>query len=86
MNADTGLRKKTTILFPPDLYERLTAIADQRHSTVSQLVREACRAQYFVAARTDRLAVVEELASMKLPVGTPQEMELESVTEVESLS
>jgi len=86
MDRHADLTKKTTILFPPDLHERLTAIAEQRRSSVSQLVREACRAQYSISTRTDRLAMVEELASMNLPVGTPEEMERESVAEVESFT
>lgn len=79
------LTKKTTILFSQDLYERLAKLAKQRHSSVGQLVREACRAQYFISTRKQRLAVVEELASLRLPVGTPEEMERESIAFVEAL-
>ena len=73
------LSKKTTILFPPDLYQRLASLADQRHSSVGELVREACRAQYSLTSRADRHALVDRLGALRLPVGTVEEMERESV-------
>lgn len=76
------LTKKTTILFPPDLYQRLASLADQRHSSVGELVREACRAQYSLTSRADRLALVDRLGALSLPVGTVEEMERESVPAV----
>ncbi len=82
---DTQVTKKSTILFPPDLWDSLSVIADQRKSSVGQLVRDACRAQYSISTRSERLALVHELASLDLPVGTPEEMERESVAEVEPL-
>ena len=80
------LTKKTTILFSPGMYNRLTRIAEQRHSSVGELVREACRAQYGLSTRAERLAIVDELACLSLPVGSPEEMERESVPAVEPLS
>ena len=82
---DTGLTKKTTILFPPDLYSRLTGIAAQRHSSVGELVREACRTQYSKPTKAEMLALIDELEDLNLPVGSPQEMEQESVAAVEPL-
>ena len=79
------LTKKTTILFPPDLYNRLSALAEHRHSSVGELVREACRVQYFLSNRVDRLAIVEQMAMMNLPVGTVEEMENESIPAIEPL-
>ena len=76
------LTKKTTILFPPDLYQRLASLADQRHSSVGELVREACRVQYSLTSRADRLALVDRLGALSLPVGTVEEMERESVLAV----
>ena len=76
------LSKKTTILFPPDLYQRLASLADQRHSSVGELVREACRAQYSLTSRADRLALVDRLGALSLPVGTVDEMERESIPAV----
>ena len=83
--GESGLTKKTTILFTPDLFDRLAKLASQRHSSVGELVREACRAQYFLSKRAERLAFVDELASLSLPVGTPREMELESTPAPEPL-
>ena len=80
------LSKKTTILFPPQLYQRLASLADQRHTSVGELVREACRAQYSLTSRADRLALVERLGALTLPVGTVEEMERESVPAVGPLA
>ena len=79
------LTKKTTILFPPDLYNRLAQLARQRGLSVGELVREACRAQYSLSTASERLALVERLARFSLPVGTPEEMERESVAAVDSM-
>ena len=80
MDPYMELSKKTTILFPPDLYQRLASLADQRHSSVGELVRAACRAQYSLSSRADRLALVDRLGALSLPVGTVEEMERESVS------
>ena len=85
MALETSLTKKTTVLFSPDLYDRLAGLAEQRHSSVGELVRNACRAQYFLASNAERLAAVDALASLSLPVGTPEEMKRESVPAVEPL-
>ncbi len=80
------LSKKTTLLFPPDLYQDLERLARRRRTSVGELVRDACRAQYGIASREARLAAVREMAKMNLPVGTLEEMERESVPPVEPLS
>ena len=77
--------KKTTILFPPDLYDQLAALARARSSSVGELVADACRRQYFLNTREERRAAVAGLAALHLPVGTTEEMELESVPPAESL-
>lgn len=79
------LTKKTTILFPPDLYDRLASLAERRHSSVGELVREACRVQYSLVSPSGRLSLVDQLGALQLPVGTPEEMERESVGPVERL-
>ncbi len=78
------LSKKTTILFPPDLYARLARLARQDRTSVGELVRNACVQQYGVRPAADRSALVRELASLRLPVGTPEEMESESVPPAEA--
>ncbi len=77
------LVKKTTILFPPDLYQQLATLARDRRSSVGELVRTACRAQYGLANRQERLSAVAELAGMALPVGSARQMERESVPKAE---
>ena len=79
------LVKKTTILFPPDLYGQLAQVARQRKTNVGELVREACLAQYSLASREDRLAMVSQLAGLSLPVGTPDELKRESVPAIDAL-
>jgi len=80
-----GLTKKTTILFPPDLHARLVHLARQRRTSLGELVRVACERQYGLASREERLAAVRDLASLNLPVGTPEEMARESVPTPEEL-
>ncbi len=73
------LTKKTTILFPPDLHERLSRLAQHQGTSLGNLVRKACEIQYgFVSAET-RLEAVRQLAAMSLPVGDPGAMKCESV-------
>ena len=79
------LVKKTTILFPPDLYDQLARLAKQRDSSVGELVRSACRLQYSLVSKNMRMAAVREMAAMSSPVGTPEEMERESLPAVEPL-
>ncbi len=77
------LTKKTTILFNTELYDDLSNLARQRKLSVGELIREACRSQYFHKTRQERLAIVKRMATMNLPVGTPEEMERESVPQAE---
>lgn len=73
------LSKKTTILFPPDLHERLTRQAERERTSLGELVRRACRAEYGFASREERRRAVEKLLSLELPVGDPAEMKRQSV-------
>jgi hypothetical protein len=77
------LSKKTTILFPPDLHDRLVKLASERGVSLGCLVREACVAQYGHVSSEERLAAAEELSSLSLPVGEVHEMKRESVPEPE---
>jgi hypothetical protein len=85
MEVDMELSKKTTLLFPPDLYRDLTRLARQRQVSVGELVRRACEAQYGIVSRESRLAAVKELEAMSLPVGDPKQLERESVPDPEDL-
>lgn len=73
------LSHKTTILLPPELHRRLTALARERRQSLGRLVREACERQYGLADPQDRLAAVEALAALDLPVGPVDRMIRESV-------
>ncbi len=79
------LTKKTTILFPPDLHERLSRLAEERGRSLGDLVREACVTQYGIVDPEVRLRAVEELATLRLPVGDAEAMERESVPEASCL-
>ncbi len=80
------LSKKTTILFSPELHARLVRIARQRGTSLGELVRTACRRQYGIVSRKERLAAVRELAALYLPVGSPCDMKKESVPDPEDLA
>ncbi len=83
--TDMELSKKTTILLSPELHERLSRLAELRGTSLGALVREACEEQYGLRPPEERLAAVEELAELDLPVGTPEEMERESVPDPDDL-
>lgn len=77
------LELKTTILLSRDYHKYLTGLAKQRGVSLGRLIREACEARYGSVSREDRLRAVRELCKLNLPVGTPEEMERESVPEPE---
>lgn len=79
------LSKKTTILFPPELFDQLTRVAEQRRTSIGDLVRTACRERYCLPDKAERLRLVGELGSLDLPVGTPGEMKRQSVPRVKPL-
>ncbi len=79
------LSKKTTILFPPDLHERLAALAQQRNSSIGELVRTACSEYYGITSKDDRLEAVKRLTELSLPVASVQEMKLQSVVSASEL-
>jgi len=73
------LTKKTTILLRPELHRRLTRLAEQRHTSVGDLIRTACERQYGLAGSEERMEAARALAALDLPVGSPEEMKWESV-------
>jgi len=73
------LSKKTTILCSPETRQRLTRLAERRGTSLGELVREACVAQYGLVDTDARLEAAAALAALSLPVGTPQAMRAESV-------
>jgi predicted DNA-binding protein len=85
MEVDMELSKKTTILFTPDLHERLARLAALRGVSLGALVREACEEHYGLRPTEDRLTAVDDLEAMELPVGTPEELERQAVPEPDDL-
>ena len=85
MEVHMELTKKTTILFPPDLHERLSRLAEQQGTSLGDLVRKACEIQYGLVSTEMRLEAVRQLAAMSLPVGDPGAMKRESVPRAEDL-
>jgi hypothetical protein len=81
-----GLTHKTTILLSPALHRQLTQLAEERGQSLGELVRQACERQYGPADRDGRLAAVEALAALRLPVGPVEEMIAESVPEPQDLT
>ena len=85
MDMET-ITKKTTILFPPSLHRRLTQLAEQKGTSLGELVRSACEREYGVAPAGERLAAVRRMAELALPVASVRQMKRESVAEAESLA
>jgi hypothetical protein len=85
LEAEMKRTKKTTILFPPDLHERLSRLAEQEGTSLGDLVRKACEIQYGLLSAETRLEAVRQLAAMSLPVGEPGAMKREAVPRAEDL-
>ena len=79
------LSKKTTILFPPDLHERLKRLAKIRGVSIGELVRSACEAQYRLVPSGERHALVLELAAMELPVSDTRTMKKQAAPDPRKL-
>lgn len=79
------LSKKTTILLTPGQHAHLTRIAKERGVSLGELVRRACAAQFGIVSTEDRMAAVEELRTLELPVSDPDRMKRESVPEPKEL-
>ncbi len=73
-----ALNRKTTIRLSEALHRQLTRLARERGQSLADLVREACERQYGLVDRESRLAAVEAVAAMRLPVGPVEQMIAES--------
>jgi hypothetical protein len=82
---DEELTKKTTILFPLAMHQRLCRLAAARGVSLGELVRTACIRQYGIATSEERLEAVRALAALGLPVAEPDEMKQQAVPSAESL-
>jgi predicted DNA-binding protein len=79
------LTHKTTVLLSERLHRQLSQLAAERGQSMGELVRQACERQYGMADVNARLAAVEALRSMRLPVGPVEQMIAESVAEPQDL-
>ncbi len=80
------LSKKTTVLFPPDLHDRLSRLAAQKGTSLGDLVRAACERQYRLTSREEKLAAVRNLAVLKLPAASPRKMKRQAVPSPEEIA
>jgi hypothetical protein len=73
--------KKTTILFSPSLHALLEKLAEERQTSIGELVRTACERQYRTTGPTveEKLAALRRISALKLPVSDVATMKRESV-------
>lgn len=83
---DMELTKKTTILFPPELHDRLARLAAQRRTSLGDLVRSACEREYGASSREEKIAAVRRIVALKLPASNVSRMKRESVSSPEDLA
>jgi predicted transcriptional regulator len=80
-----SLSHKTTILLSEPLHRQLTQLALERGQSLGELVRRACEQQYGLTDQEARLAAVDALEAMRLPVGPVEEMIAESIEDARDL-
>ena len=73
------LSKRVQVLFSPDQFACLHAIADARGESMGALIRKAVESTYLRQERQMRLAAVDQMAALQLPVGDWEQLERESV-------
>jgi hypothetical protein len=78
--------KKATILFSRELYRRMTQIAEQRGTSLSDLVRRACEREYGRTPREEKIAAIRRMSQLGLPVADVRHMKRESVLAPERLA
>ena len=79
------LSKKTTILLSPRLFNTLKSLSKSKNSSIGELIRSACEAQYSLGTESDAHAAVDQLSALALPVDSPGAMKAESVLRPEDL-
>ena len=71
--------ERIQVLVAPEQLARLRALGYRQRRSVGSLIREAVETVYFAQDVDRRLAAVERLAGMNLPVSDWEQMERESV-------
>lgn len=79
------LSKKTTILLSEEMHRRLAQLARQRRTSLGGLIRDAVATCYGLHDPQSRIAAVEELAALDLPVDDVERLVEESVPEPQEL-
>jgi len=81
------INKKTTILFSPSLHSLLAKLAEERRTSIGDLVRTACERQYRASGPTveEKLAALRHMSTLNLPVSDVATMKRESVPSAEEL-
>ncbi len=59
--------RRAQILMDPEEYDELARIAEAKKVSVAELIRAAVRTVY-LRSRDDRMAAVERIAAMELPI------------------
>lgn len=78
-----ALTTRVQVLFEPSQVTRLQAIAEAEGRSLGALVRDAVDRVYLSGDRAARLAAVERMAAMSLPVADWEQMERESTDRYE---
>ena len=73
------LSARVQVLFEPAQVARLQAIAEREGRSVGALIREAVERTYLDRDRAERVAAVDQMARLSLPVADWEQMERESV-------
>ena len=73
-----ALTARVQVLFDPSQVARLQTIAESEGRSVGALIRDAVERTYLDGDRSDRLAAVERMAALSLPVADWEQMERES--------
>lgn len=62
-----AITRRTQLLMSPAEYERLSALARQKTTSVAHLIRTAVREKYLAPEPSDRAALVDSILRMGLP-------------------
>jgi hypothetical protein len=71
--------KRIQVLVSPEQHTRLQAIAQTQGESVGALVRKAVEEVYLRPEQQERMAAVQQMAALALPVADWEQMERESV-------
>lgn len=72
------LTKRVQVLLSPEQWSRLQAIAHAQRRSLGALVRKAVEEVYLQPEECGKLAAVERMAALRLPVADWEQMERES--------